>query len=63
MRLNLFNNTIDKRIIRALEDLATENYGNPFGELARVKIKARELLKQLKVKEVKNQCSKTLWRS
>ena len=47
MRLNPFNNTVDKRIIRALEDLATENYGNPFGELARVKIKARELLKQL----------------
>nr|DAE29472.1 MAG TPA: hypothetical protein [virus sp. ctd0M1] len=53
MRLNPFNNTVDKRIIRALEDLATENYSNPFGELARVKIKAKELLKQLKVKEVK----------
>lgn len=53
MRLNPFNNTVDKRIIRALEDLATENYGNPFSELARVKIKAKELLKQLKVKEVK----------
>lgn len=63
MRLNPFNNTVDKRIIRALEDLATENYSNPFGELARVKIKARELLKQLKVKEVKKQCSKTLGRS
>ena len=53
MRLNPFNNTVDKRIIRALEDLATENYGNPFSALARVKIKAKELLKQLKVKEVK----------
>ena len=53
MRLNPFSNTTDKRIIRALEDLATENYGNPFGELARVKIKAKELLNQLKAKEAK----------
>ena len=60
MRLNPFSNTTDKRIIRAL---ATENYGNPFGELARVKIKARELLKQLKAKEVKKQCSRILERS
>lgn len=63
MRLNPFSNTTDKRIIRALEDLATENYGNPFGELARVKIKARELLKQLKAKEAKKQCSRILERS
>ncbi len=53
MRLNPFNITAEKRIIRALEDLATENYGNPFSELARVKVKAKELLKQLKTKEVK----------
>ena len=53
MRLNPFNITAEKRIIRALEELATENYGNPFSELARVKVKAKELLKQLKTKEVK----------
>lgn len=39
---------VDPKVIERIADLATESYGNPFGELARVKIAARELLKDLK---------------
>lgn len=53
MQINPFKKTADKQIIEALKSIATENYGNPFSELARVKAKARELLKQLKTKEGK----------
>lgn len=48
MKINPFRKPYDKRIIQALQSIASENYGSPFGELVRVKILARDILKQLK---------------
>ncbi|MBQ8482413.1 MAG: hypothetical protein IJ218_01825 [Alphaproteobacteria bacterium] len=50
LELNPFKRKIavDPKVIERVADLATESYSNPFSELARVKIAARELLKDLK---------------
>lgn len=48
MSFKLFQKRTDRRIIRALQDIARENFVNPFDELARVKLLAKELLKTLR---------------
>ena len=47
MPFKLFQKRTDRRIIRALQDIARENFVNPFDELARVKLLAKQLLKTL----------------
>ena len=42
--------TVDDEVTAWLKDFATENYGNPFAELARIKVKAKHLLTTVKTK-------------
>lgn len=39
---------VSPKLIKQIEDLATDQYTNPFSELIRIKLAARELLKELK---------------
>lgn len=47
MQLNPFKWQPNKKLVKALRSIATENYGNPFGELARIKILAKDTLRNL----------------
>lgn len=51
MSFKLFQKRTDRRVIRALQDIARENFANPFDELARVKLLAKQLLKTLREEE------------
>lgn len=35
------------QLVAKLKDLATETYGNPFAELARIKVELQQLVKEL----------------
>lgn len=48
MKLPFSRRLATAELVKFLEDLATDNFGNPFQELARIKIITRNKLKEIR---------------